>query len=181
MDETRICLYGLDNPVLIVPAKTGVVYYNQVEGCGCSQKEQEGYIIPLPKIDLLKHTCFNPVMWYDKAHSSTFVPRNIKSSTDKEKEKKVFHKWCEAAGWAESKMSILQATAYMYEWESKNWFNSVMEQIEGMDQELNMKIRILRREKQMEAWFQVRFFDGGYFSNSGKQWKRAILTWQNSD
>lgn len=173
MDKTRIYLYSLDNPILIVPAKTGIVYYNQVNGCACEQKEQEGYIILLPKLDPMEHTCFNPLVWYDRAHSSIFIPRNIREKTAD----KIF----EAYGWKETKMSIQQATAYAMNSEAEMWFNDVIEQIEMMDREFGMQIRVLRRERQMEAWFQVRFFDTSGFDNSQKKWKRAILTWGNSD
>lgn len=41
-----------ENPVIIVPAATGVVYCNQVDGVTTQHLELEGYLIPLPKLDV---------------------------------------------------------------------------------------------------------------------------------
>ena len=47
----RVFLWSLPNPVIIVPAATGVVYCNQVDGSACGRRELEGYLVPLPRVD----------------------------------------------------------------------------------------------------------------------------------
>ena len=41
-------------PCIIIPARTGVVYHNQVGGYACHQINVEGYIIPLSKVFYVK-------------------------------------------------------------------------------------------------------------------------------
>lgn len=62
--KTRVHLYDLQQPMLLIPAETGIVYYNQVGGCGCFSMEAEGYLVPLPNIDLVEYEHFNPKVWY---------------------------------------------------------------------------------------------------------------------
>jgi hypothetical protein len=44
----KVCLWKLMQPMLIIKANTGIIYYNQVGGHGCFQEEQEGYLLPVP-------------------------------------------------------------------------------------------------------------------------------------
>ena len=43
----HVLLYNITSPVLIFPAKTGVVYQNQTHGTLCQQDIMEGFIIPI--------------------------------------------------------------------------------------------------------------------------------------
>jgi len=45
-------LYDLEQAVLLVPRKTGVVYRNQTHGTCCCQDELEGFIVPLSDLAL---------------------------------------------------------------------------------------------------------------------------------
>ncbi len=56
----RVYLWTLDSPVIVVPAVTGVVYCNQVDGVATEQREAEGFLVPLPKIE---SWVFNPRWW----------------------------------------------------------------------------------------------------------------------
>jgi len=56
----RVDLCFLGSPVIIVPAATGVIYTNQVDGVACVQRELEGYLVHLPRID---NEIFAPEWW----------------------------------------------------------------------------------------------------------------------
>jgi len=45
--KVRVCLYGLVQPMLIVPRVTGVYYHNQTHGVCCLQDELEGFLVPV--------------------------------------------------------------------------------------------------------------------------------------
>lgn len=53
-------LWSLPNPVILVPASTGITYCNQVDGVSCVQRALEGFVIPLPEMS--SHV-FNPDWW----------------------------------------------------------------------------------------------------------------------
>jgi hypothetical protein len=42
----KICLWGVQEPVLIFRSKSGIEYFNQCGGCSCYPMEIEGYILP---------------------------------------------------------------------------------------------------------------------------------------
>ena len=52
--------HHLFEPTIIVPAATGVIYCNQVDGIACVQRALEGYLLPLPHID---DEIFSPDWW----------------------------------------------------------------------------------------------------------------------
>jgi hypothetical protein len=56
----RIHLWSIGNPVIVVPAETGVLYCNQVGGVACLQRELEGFVVPLPRLDA---QIFAPEWW----------------------------------------------------------------------------------------------------------------------
>ncbi|MBK9035543.1 MAG: hypothetical protein IPL61_30515 [Myxococcales bacterium] len=58
--ELRIHLWAVPNPVIIVPAATGVTYCNQVDGGARTQRALEGYLVPLPRVD---SQVFTPDWW----------------------------------------------------------------------------------------------------------------------
>ena len=61
MDEPqRIDLCLLGGPVIIVPAATGVIFSNQVDGIACVQRELEGYLVHLPRFE---DEIFVPEWW----------------------------------------------------------------------------------------------------------------------
>lgn len=45
-DTHKVCLYYAA-PCLIVPAKTGVIYYNQTDCVSCNHPEVEGFSLPV--------------------------------------------------------------------------------------------------------------------------------------
>jgi hypothetical protein len=45
--KTKVFLYGLCDPALIVPSDTGVTYHNQTGGHACLPSSLEGYLVPL--------------------------------------------------------------------------------------------------------------------------------------
>lgn len=45
---TTILLYDLEQPALIVPWSTGLIYQNQTAGVGCNQREAPGALVPIP-------------------------------------------------------------------------------------------------------------------------------------
>ena len=59
-------IIGTAGICIIIPAKTGIIYCNQVGGYACHQIEIEGYIIPLPPTFFVKlkegekSNCDNP-------------------------------------------------------------------------------------------------------------------------
>src|SRR6185437_17021269 len=61
----HVYLWELDNPIIIVPAATGVIYCNQVDGVACDQRELEGFDLPLPRIDA---RIFSP-HWWERHHN----------------------------------------------------------------------------------------------------------------
>lgn len=61
----KIVLYPLEQPAIIVKAKTGLVYTNQTAGVMCHHPEQEGFLVlldPPPR----KFTIFDSNRWYDE-------------------------------------------------------------------------------------------------------------------
>lgn len=69
-EKVVITLYDIKQPVIIVPAETGVIYSNQTGGCCCNHPEMEGYIIPLETKweaqNPLNPNIFSPDWWYLK-------------------------------------------------------------------------------------------------------------------
>lgn len=63
--STRVFLWSLPNPVIIVPAATGIIYCNQVDGSACGRRELEGYLVPLPRVD---SQVFSPDWWEHDYH-----------------------------------------------------------------------------------------------------------------
>jgi hypothetical protein len=59
--DVRIWLDEIAGPVIIVPAATGVVYCNQVDGVACVHRELEGFLLPLP---VNRASIFSPDWWY---------------------------------------------------------------------------------------------------------------------
>ena len=51
MMKTYVCLHRINTPTLIIPKETGIIYFNQVGGVSCIQKEIEGYVLPIPYLD----------------------------------------------------------------------------------------------------------------------------------
>lgn len=43
-----VLLYDLQQPALIMRTSTGVIYRNQTAGMLCDQREESGYLIPIP-------------------------------------------------------------------------------------------------------------------------------------
>ena len=165
----KIYLYSLDSPIIIVPAKTGIIYCNQVNGCSCHAKELEGYLIPLSYLNPITYRCFDPKMWYEKftAFPNGVIPKRLKNiSTDK---------MLEVYGMKETKMNIWQANFYDRLENSTIWFKGVIEDIENIT-DLDFRIKILKSVRQYEAWMSIRFKN--VFKGS---WKHGILTWQNCD
>jgi len=165
-----ICLYDLANPVIIVPEKTGIVYYNQVGGCACHQRNMEGYLIPAPKQVTIDDYFFSNKWWYEvygrwahDLHSEMILDKNGKYGSD-------FTQW-------------------IY-WESvskhiENFLNS------GCDIFRMRKAKIDKKAPQLEAWIKVSIeiqneFGGKQYEILGdknNKWERkdCILTWRNSD
>jgi hypothetical protein len=56
----RVDLCYLGGPVILVPAATGIIYANQVDGIACVQRELEGYLVRLPRLD---DEIFAPEWW----------------------------------------------------------------------------------------------------------------------
>ena len=59
-DVIRVYLWAVGNPVIIVPAPSGVVYCNQVDGTATEARELEGFVLPLPRIEV---RVFDPSWW----------------------------------------------------------------------------------------------------------------------
>lgn len=55
-----VYLWSLANPVVIVPAPTGVIFCNQVDGVATVQRQLEGMLVPLPRMDA---EIFDPSWW----------------------------------------------------------------------------------------------------------------------
>jgi len=47
MNKIKIDLDNIENGLIIIPQKTGIIYKNQVGGYNCEQEEMEGIIIPI--------------------------------------------------------------------------------------------------------------------------------------
>lgn len=62
--KIRVSLFDLPGPVIIIPAKTGIIYQNQTCGCACHQDEAEGYLYPVSATST--DTPFNPDVWYER-------------------------------------------------------------------------------------------------------------------
>jgi hypothetical protein len=56
-----IYLWTIGTPLIVVPAPTGVVYCNQVDGVATQHRALEGFVVPLPSMDA---RVFRPDWWY---------------------------------------------------------------------------------------------------------------------
>jgi hypothetical protein len=65
---TYVHLWELDNPVILVPAPTTVIYCNQVDGVATGHRELEGFLLPLPRVQA---RVFDPDWWY-KHHNRRY-------------------------------------------------------------------------------------------------------------
>jgi len=174
---TKVSLYDLPTPVLIIKKPTGVIYYNQVGGCGCYHKEQEGYIIPLWGIDPMEHRTFNHHVWYATYHAA--IPYVLTKP-------EVPFPGFEAA------------REERQEWHDQMWWNEVVETIEGMRGGYPkardfIRMKVKKEVGHYEAWVEVRalihtkMHDWSPILKTGtkradcKEWVDAILTWQNCD
>ena len=63
-----VYLWSLENPVIIVPGPTGIVYCNQVDGLATLQRQLEGWLIPLPRIEA---KVLQPGWWYRNLNHRT--------------------------------------------------------------------------------------------------------------
>lgn len=169
-----VCPWGLSNPVLIVVAKTGVVYFNQVGGCGCLPREQEGYLVPLPVVNPMDCLAFNHYLWYDRAHSAKVIPSKLNRKPGKKlvARMKVANR---AAFGAKTDVTVAEYLRINYTGETDMWFTDVIEGIEQLSEENRHwpNMRVIRSVPQIEAWFSVRVW-------IAKKPIEAILTWQNS-
>lgn len=154
--KQRICLYGLESPVLIVPSKTGIFYYNQTNGCGCNQREIEGYLIPLPFADPMKYVFCNHLLWYEKGWNKLPPPKS----------------------WKKLGISFEETAKDLRNNEKSRiclWWDEVCESIfEFGENGGGYDMQVMKTVPQEEAWFRVRIVLNG---------KRveAILTWGNCD
>lgn len=57
-------LFDINYPVIIVPAKTGIIYKQQTAGIMCHHPEMEGFIIPLEYAPTKDKWIFDPDRWY---------------------------------------------------------------------------------------------------------------------
>jgi hypothetical protein len=90
---TRIHLRNcLDGPVLIVPAKTGIIYENQTAGCCCNHPEMEGYLVPISVDELHKREIFMPGVWCQKGGIPVDPPDEWRNGQAKKYEDAV-HDW----------------------------------------------------------------------------------------
>jgi hypothetical protein len=175
---TEVALWDILRPVLIVKKTTGVLYYNQVGGCGCYHKSQEGYLIPLLGIDPMEHRTFNHHVWYASYHSAvppdltTNIPFPGFKATEKESRT----------------------------WSEQMWWDEVVETIEGLRERdtqardfIRMKVKKQKETEHYEAWIEVRalihtrqhnwsrILKTGVKRTDSKEWVDAVLTWQNCD
>ena len=156
--KTRISLYGLDSPVLIVPAKTGIVYYNQTGGCATNQNEVEGYLIPIPPADPMDFVFCNHLLWYEKGGWVMEFPpkkswKNLGISHD---ETVVAHR------------NNKKTEACM-------WWEDVCDSIEEYGEKSGYDMKVVKSVPQEEAWFWVRIrHENGKIMN-------AFITWHNCD
>jgi hypothetical protein len=164
--KTHVCLWGLRAPVLIVPANTGIVYFNQVGGVAVLQMELEGYLIPLPPPNniLCIYDCFNPGIWQRETVRQLPPERSWGKLRPKPP---VIAEFITAENLAE--LSKFKAFC---------WWEHVCEQI-GMWAEANrFEMRVHPRGVDHEAWIWVDYKNPGL---GIKKWLRGVLTWQNSD
>lgn len=177
-----VSLMDVQRPMLIVKAKTGVIYFNQVGGCGCFHKEQEGYLIPLLGIDPMEHRTFNCHVWYsegfgheapDLTKDGPILPIGMKAIEDVD-----YHR---------------------RDWEFNRfvWWEDVVETIESLDNRASRADNFIRMKVKKdapelyEAWIEVRALiftkersysrGEGVTRSAAKEWVDAVLTWQNCD
>ena len=164
--KTRVCLWGLDKPVLIVPASTGIVYFNQVGGCSCLQMELEGYLVPLP--DPGNEKCFNPDVWYRERTDELPPPRS----------------WRKIGA---AKLMLEHNEENYWKWrkvETCIWWEQFCEDVEYWAHQQGIGLKVIKQgEKQLEAWMWVRYRQAAHLceGDTKPEWIRAILTWQNCD
>ncbi len=61
----RVSLLEIQQPTIVISAPTGVIYYTQAEGCSCSDREAEGFLVPLRTPVAIKlPRVFDPSWWY---------------------------------------------------------------------------------------------------------------------
>lgn len=174
---TEIGLYDVPRPVLIVKAQTGVSYYNQVGGCGCFHKSQEGFIIPLWGVNPMEYRAFNHHVWYATYHAAE--PPDLNAHSD-------------FPGFDAPPQESQK-------WRDQVWWEEVVETIEGLRGRdtprdfVRMKVKKDKGIDHYEAWVEVRalirtssynwshILKKGVHRSDAKQWVDAILTWQNCD
>ena len=174
----QVALFDVPRPVLIVKKPTGVVYFNQVGGCGCYHKEQEGYLLPLWGIDPMEYRTFNHHVWYATYHAAE--PMNF-AEVDMPVDKLLTASEQDKRAWNESM-----------------WLEEVVEEIErltGKDAQARdfIRMRVKKDQENYEAWVEVRalirvrrhdwssVLKEGVKRSDSKEWVDAILTWQNCD
>jgi hypothetical protein len=176
ISETRrkvITLWEADQPILIVPAKTGIFYSNQTGGCACNHPVAEGYLYPLPRVNPMDHQCFNSCVWYRLGGCAAGWP--------------VPAEWTPTGSAALAGLDKRTALEEMQR-EAVLWWDDFIEEIEGMPDRVRgwPKMRFVRADKSEEAWVNVEarldfeVMDGAKKSKRDA-WIRAILTWPNYD
>lgn len=156
----RVCLYGLDNPVLIVKQKTSIIYYNQVAGVACFPEEQEGFLIPLP--DMGKARIFNSDWWY-----ATNNRTDLRQSPPK---------WDWVVPKGQKTLSAYFGSDGM---EYGERFTDLKKEIEEeINSKTEFKIKVKTKTIQYEAWIEVTL---NWKENGKTKRISGILTWQNCD
>lgn len=65
----RVYAWSLTQPMLLVPAHTGIIYRNQTRGHDCNQREETGFLLPLMTLGA---DGFND--WHDELCSQDMTP-----------------------------------------------------------------------------------------------------------
>lgn len=166
----KIILSNLPHPILIVPAKTGVIYWQQTGGCDCNYRELEGYLLPIME-NLNNNNHFNPAVWYNKGRIDKYpykkpdISSRLKRSFDK------------------VKLTVEQAIKSYENYEenkrrldNKVWWDDFIENLISLT-----GLRICRSKTSEEAWVWVRppLKDDVKYHNGYYKFTSAVLTWQN--
>jgi hypothetical protein len=152
---------GLKSPTLIIKYGTGITYSNQTNGCACSYKEIEGFIIPIS----LSHECFfNPRFWYDEYG---FCNRNI-------------HKIFYNVKWDDRKTTLITLSdldealrigaANCIESDIRGW-HLWQEFCEFLEEELEyLELKVRQDIPSQEAWVNI-----------NTKYGEGIISWENCD
>ena len=165
--KAKVCLWDLSSPAIIVKAKTGITYFNQVAGVGCLHMEQEGFLLPLPYIDR-SYRIFNPDWWYEA---------NNRTNLNDPPPKYVWY-------YADKKNRDLMTKKSMALWNMEHGlpgeeiYHEIERTINNKSFILNNidKLHVVRDVPQMEAWIQVTF----KLTTDSKVFE-GVLTWENCD